>query len=81
MKRGILTIKNVSGAAYQIAELGGHEIEDNEEIDLLDDELPSFYSDWSDANRLVTETTTAQLYQDIQSGDIEVVTNTPPLPR
>lgn len=78
MMRGILKIKNVSGGTYNVVELGGHELADDEEVDLCDDQLDTFYQDWDAAKRLTEEMTTAQLYQDIQGGDIEVVLSRPP---
>lgn len=77
--RGKVRIKNVSGADYFIEELGDHQIADQEELDIMDPTLPSYYNDWEAANRLVTALTGAKLYQDIQAGDIEVVLNQPPM--
>jgi len=72
---GSVIIKNVSGDAYMIEELFGYALADGEEIDLLNAETDHFYRDWESANRLVTDLPTAKLYQDIQEGLIEVVTN------
>ena len=79
MKRGIVKIKNVSGSDYTVAEIGGHLLTDQAEVDLLDTELPTFYDDWEVAKRLVTEQNASQLYQDILLGEIEVVSLVPPL--
>jgi len=77
--QGSIKIKNVSGAAYTIVELGGIVvIPDQEIIDLLDPLLPQYYADWEDANRLVTVLTTAKLYQDIKDGHVIVTENVPP---
>ena len=77
--RGVVQIKNVSGAPYAVEELDGHVLQDQETVDLLDDSVPVHYDDHTSANRLVTELDSAKLRQDIQSGDIEVVLNTAPL--
>ena len=76
---GVLKIKNVSGGPYDIEELAGHTIADQEEIDICDSNLAVYYEGYKSALRLVEETTTAKLYQDIQSGDIEVTEKTPPV--
>jgi len=70
--RGSVTITNNSGAPYIVEELGGLALEDSESIDLLAEENEPYYSTFADAKRLVTECTTAQLYQDIQAGKISV---------
>lgn len=79
MKRGIVKVKNVSGSDYAMAEIGGHLLADQAEVDLLDTELPTFYDDWEVAKQLVTEQNASQLYQDILLGQIEVVSLVPPL--
>lgn len=81
-ENGILRIKNVSGSDYAIEELGGHLISDQEELDLLDTALPSFYGAFADAERAVNgccENT--KLRQDIVAGDIEVTLNQKPIIR
>jgi hypothetical protein len=75
--RGRVVVKNVSGEDYTIEEID-HLLADQEQVDLLDLDLSSHYQDWEAANRLVTGLETAKLYQDIQSGDVEIVENTPP---
>lgn len=76
---GVVKVKNVSGVPYSIEELGGHIIADQEVLDLCDSGLPLYYGSYLIAVRLVEETTTAKLYQDIQLGDIEVTEKTPPV--
>lgn len=76
---GVLKIKNVSGGPYTVEELDDHIMANDEEINLCDSGMPVYYEGYKSALRLVEETTTAQLYQDIQSGDIEVTEKTPPV--
>lgn len=76
---GVVRIKNVSGAPYIIEELSGHELADQEEINLCDPAIENYYRDWEAANRLVTELTTAQLHQDILAGKLTIIESRPPL--
>lgn len=71
--KGILRIKNISGAPYSFEELGGHTIQDQETVDLMDTSLPAFYDDWIAAWSAAKELSTTKLYQDIQAGDLEIV--------
>jgi len=72
---GTVKIKNVSGAPYFVEEMDGLEVADQATIDLLDLTLTPHYVSWEAANRLVTELTTAKLYQDIQAGKLTVIDN------
>ena len=74
---GSVVIQNNTNETYFVEELGDYELLTGDTVDLLDDELPNYYRDWDSANRLVSSLPTAKLYQDIQSGDIEVMANTP----
>lgn len=69
--QGVVCVKNVSGAEYTIEEIK-YTMQDQEVVDLMNTGLPNHYEDWQAAKRLVTELTTSKLYQDIQSGDIEI---------
>ena len=77
--RGIVKIKNVSGTDYVLEELAGLVLVDQEEVDLLNPEIPDAYDEYQVALVLVTALTTAQLYQDIQAGKITLLETTPPL--
>lgn len=70
---GIAKIKNVSGAPYDVEEMPGVTIPDQGEIDLLDTELVSHYTDYPSAKALLTKSEGAQLRQDIIAGNIEIV--------
>ena len=75
-------LKNTSGGDYAVAELGGTVVADDATIDLMDDELDVFYDNYNMAKDLVTRENQSQLWADIQAGDIEVVSTTPPrMPR
>lgn len=76
---GVVKIRNVSGSPYTIEELNGHVLAHNASVNLCDPEVPNYYQDWEAANRLVSELTTAKLYQDIQAGKLTVVLSRPPL--
>jgi len=71
--KGSVKIKNVSGVPYTVEEVD-QIVADQAELELMD-----YYDDWKAANRLVTQTTTAKLYADIQAGDVTVVANLPPI--
>lgn len=73
IRQGAVVIKNVSQTSYEVAEIGGHVLAPQSQVDLLDTNLPEFYDDWQAAKDLVTEENTSQLYQDIEAGTIEVV--------
>jgi len=78
---GILRIKNVTGSDYVVAELNGHILADQAELDLLDTALPLFYSVFRDAERSAFECPNAQLTKDIVSGAILVTLRQPPRQR
>jgi hypothetical protein len=78
MNLGIVRIKNVSGAEYEVVELGGFILADQEEVDLLDATLATHYDEYHAAFQLVTALSTAQLYQDIQAGKVALLETTPP---
>ena len=81
-ENGILRVKNVSGVAYSIEELGGHSLADQEEVDLLDTALPTHYGSFSDAERAVNGCCgDTKLRQDIVAGDIEVTLSQKPIIR
>lgn len=69
--QGIVSVKNVSGSTYTIEEID-YTMQDQEVVNLMETGLPNHYEDWEAAKRLVTELTTAKLYQDIQAGDVEI---------
>ena len=74
---GSVVIKNNSGTPYVVAECGSVSIDPDEILDICALDTPGKY-EWEAANRLVTAMVGSQLYQDIQSGDIQVVTNRAP---
>jgi hypothetical protein len=71
--RGSVIIKNKTVNPYIIEELWGYSLPSGESVDLCDENLAHYYSDFDAANRLVSELETAKLYQDIQDEKIEVV--------
>jgi hypothetical protein len=75
-KRGVFLIRNVSGETLSIEEIGLNEFSNQESIDLMDSDLPTFYSKHSDVVWAANSDTT-QLGRDIAAGKIEVVTSYP----
>ncbi len=71
--RGIYRIKNNTGSVYQIEELAGQEIAAGGILDLMDDTLPLHYTKIETIDYLLANCTDSKLYQDVQSGGIEVV--------
>ena len=81
MIRGVLKIRNDSGAPYPIAEIGGHVLADGAELDLCDPAVPNYYEGpggWSAADLLVRKCEAAQLRIDIVAGNITVTESTRP---
>jgi hypothetical protein len=77
---GSVTIKNISGSNYAVAELGGLIIADDATIDLMDDSLAAFYNNYDMVEALVTTPNNSQLWTDIQAGNIKVIATVPPHP-
>jgi len=77
--RGSVIIKNESGSTYNVVELGGLELANGAQLDLMDSGLASYYDDYEAANTLVTTLATAKLRQDILTEDIVVIFNSPPV--
>lgn len=71
-------VKNMSGVDYDVAELGGVVLGDGQSIDLMDDNLVTYYDSWAAANGLVAKANSSQLWADIAAGKIEVVESKPP---
>lgn len=78
MTPGTFRIRNVSGQPYSVHEIAGHLLDNEETVDLLDVALPVHYDDWATVKSLCTVANASDLYQAIQSGEIEIVDDTPP---
>lgn len=78
MERGVFKVKNVSGGTLELAEIAGHELADQAELDFLDDELPTYYEDY-EAIKKASQMATTGLYAQLQAGDLIVVEDVPPL--
>ena len=76
---GILKLRNASGAIYLLEELGVT-LSPGEEIDILDEALPSHYDHYDAARSAVRSLTSCQLCQDVAAGKIVVTEETPPPP-
>lgn len=64
-------VKNVGDDSIVLPEIGGYELEPDEEINMLDEELPTgHYSDPSAVLRALNELTGTVLYQQRVAGNL-----------
>jgi hypothetical protein len=78
MSRGIFKLKNATETIYSIAELGHIvTIDPGAEVDIMDPSLPMYYDAWLSIEQ-IKRSTTSQLAQSIQAGDLEITAEQPP---
>ena len=69
---GSIRLRNNTPAPYVVEEMGGTTIAPGAELDMMAEETPGHYGDYSAAHHLVTDLSTSKLRQDIVSGAITV---------
>lgn len=79
MSRGIARFKNVSNAAFTVIEIAGRTVQPGAEIDIMDDTLPVFYTDWT-AVQYIMKTPGCSIYNGLKSGALVLLLFTPPIP-
>jgi hypothetical protein len=65
-------VKNIGDSAITLPEIGGYELAVDEEIDMMDDTLPSgHYTDHRAVLRALNDLTGTVLYQEREAGNLE----------
>lgn len=74
-------VKNVSDSAYNLPEIGGTALDPDEEIDLMDTELPDgHYTDAGAVLRALNDLTGTVLYQKSHADPVELTYRVVPYP-